>query len=1367
MRCIFLIICNILICHSLFSTSKLEFERLNSNNGLSSEEIRNIFQDSDGFIWFITKEGLNRYDGHEIISYGPGMENLNFTTPAFESICEDHHNRLWLGTFENGLLIFDKNNYSVTTFEAFTNGHNLADHHIRSLLSDDKENIWIGTEYGLYKYHISSNELTYFNLGNLYATVPAWCIIESLIEDTKGNIWIGTWNMGLYIYDPDSGEMKSFNCFDKSKATNNDNRIKSLFEDSDQNIWVGTWEDGLYQVRLSDGELITDRYFLYNSNHDQTIAGDIIYSINQDDNNNLWIGTPYGLSIIENLYSVKPYFNNLSCEFGSPKGLSNNEVWKIYKDRSGLMWLGTLEGGVNKVHPNGKVFEGYTIPPISSQIYSQTVQSFCIDPSENFLVGVKSLGFGVYDLQNKDYKHYTELDAYKVLPSTINTVNCFLSESNTYLWLGTRYSGLIVHHQHKNKYVVLNELDDSFTYETVNVLCQTNDQSVWAGTENGLYKIVRCEEGMHCYEIEKIQNLNGSRINSIFQDHTGDVWIGTAENGLRRLKVGNNSELQFSVFDRQTNKIPTNRIQCVYEDSKNNIWVGTSDQGLLRYDASEKYFSKVEISKGLKTEKIFNIAEDASGSLWLTTNNGLTKLILKQGKLVADSYTVTNGLQGNIFVPGAMFIQNNNRIFVGGYYGFNSFFPSDVKPNMYEPPTLITEILINDNPVRYNFKEPESFVLSHKENDITFRFSAMSFYKPDKNTFSYKLEGLHEDWQFVDASIRMAKFPNLGAGSYTFYVKSANSSELWNQEPVKLELEILPAPFRTWWAYTGYSILILLVLILIYRYLLKNEKIKRALEIEKIEHAKSEKLNQFKLRFFTNISHEILTPLSIISCSVEWIKSQTRKGREEFKIIDRNINQLDRLLHQLLDFRKMEGGYLKLKVQKENFNSFIKQLVDNFTPLTIKHKLTLNLQQKGKSCHCWFDKDKLDKILDNLLSNAIKYTPLGGSILVTTNIIKIADQIHVEILVSDTGKGIEKENLNNIFQRFYRAEGEKEDTGTGIGLAYTKNLVQLHKGEITVTSEYGKGSTFKILIPVHREAFSKAELYEPEEVLNVATNEHFSANEYPDFNGNKLSVLKGSNITLLLVDDNSDFRNILSVHFSKYFKIIEASNGEQAYIKALKLQPDIIVCDVMMPKKDGFELCLDLKNNIDTQNIPVILVTAKADEEARTKGYSMGADSYITKPVSLSVLESRINALLLKHNNRIVTMHDESNPIFKNPKLPDHLFIKEIETYIQNEISDPELSVTDISKHLGMSDSMFYRRVKQLTQLSPVEYVRKTRLNKAASILKKGNANISEIAYSNGFSDQSYFTACFKKQFGSTPTEYMKAKVKIIARLDD
>jgi len=1333
---------------ALFSMSDLEFIRLNSNNGLSTEEIRNIFQDSEGYIWFLTGEGLNRYDGYEFKIYKQGNSDLNFTSSAFESICEDSSGRLWLGTYEKGVVVYNKDENSVIPFEDLTGGSLLFDNHIRSLLCDRNGQIWIGTEYGLYRYNPDSNILDHFNLANPDSDIPEWCIVEDLMEDREGNIWIASWSEGLFIYDPEHKALNNYQEFDGNPYTQHSNQIKTIFQDKLDYIWIGTWEDGLYMTSYTGKEFKVEKAYLYDDYNSQSISGNIIYSINQDYNNNLWLGTPYGLTIIEGVYSKKPHINRIVYNYGSDKGLSNNEVWKIWEDHSGLMWLGTLEGGANKVHPGGRIFDSYPIPPVSSQIQSQTTQAFCMDPLGNFLVGVKSLGFGKYDLKQNTYTPYTEVLPYSTLPYEINTVKCFQVIGDE-LWLGTRYLGLIIFNTRTSSYASLYEMDSTFLPFDINIITQTSDTCIWIGTQAGLY---RANKRKNTYQVERIGGLRGNRIKTISQDSERNLWIGTEESGITLLSHNGSVYKPAALYDQEQGNCPSNHIDCIYQDSKGQVWAGTTDQGLLKYNPDNEKFEKAQVLINSKTDAIMSMVEDMDGNLWLTTNGGIVRIYYMDGNQKSDNYTVADGLQGNIFLPNSLYQLNSNRIFAGGYYGFNGFYPSSVRQNEFIPATVITGISANNMPLAPNEFSHTPLTLNYKQNNLEISFSSLSYHKSEKNVFAYKLEDVNSEWQFIDASQRNLMFSNLRAGTYRFLVKSANSSEIWNETPEVLEFEVLQAPYKTWWAFAIYSLLLFTVIILVFRFLLNNERMKRAYELEKIEHARAEKLNQFKLRFFTNISHELLTPLSIMYCSIDLLKSRMRKGKTELSILERNMGQLKRLLNQLLDFRKMESGHLKLSVQRKNLTEFISSIIEDFKPLAHNRQLDIRLEVNGNIQMAYFDEDKLNKAMHNLLSNAIKYTPSGGIIVVVHEIQKRGQEVWASIKVTDSGVGIPEEGLNHVFERFYRAEIDKEETGTGIGLSLTRSLVELHHGTIEVSSEVGKGTVFTIEIPVHQSAFQQEEFHSVD--VNKVIFTQKENKDIPDSEEN-YSVPAGE-IKILLAEDNPDFRQILLTYFAKRYQIIEATNGDQALERALRYKPDIIISDVMMPGKTGYELCSELKNNVETQMIPVILLTAKTADSEIAEGYHAGADSFITKPVSLPVLNSRISSLLRKKVN-LEPVSDE--PVQMNqayPRMSDEQFIRLLKKVISQHLSDSEFLVRDMHIQFGMSSSKFYRKVKELTKLAPVDYVKHFRLNKAAILIKKGSASMAEVAYETGFSDQSYFGVCFKKQFGQTPSAYRR-----------
>ncbi len=1311
------------------SVNKIDFRRITSNSGLSSEEIRNIFQDSEGYMWFLTLEGLNKYDGYNVTVFKKNSGDINFPTSAFECVCEDSLSRIWLGTAELGIVIFDKKSNNVLSFEDISTTGRLPEKSIRSLMYDRNNNVWIGTENGLYMYNISEDSLTYYNLVNLDSPSPEWCIIEDILEDNKGNIWIATWNEGLFLFDHSDKTFRNFQLFDAEKSNDQNNQIKSLFQDKFGFVWVGTWEDGLYKTVYQHGEVLINSTFLFSKSETQSIIGNIIYSINQDMNGSIWIGTPYGLSIIENPYSPKKIFHRYKYQYESEKGLSNNEIWKIYQDRSGIMWLGTLEGGINMAHPNGQVFESYTIPPVDPQIQSQTTQTFIVDPKDQLLVGVKSLGFGYYDLLNKSYTHYTSIPRFNSLPRDINTVNCFLKVENK-MWMGTRYNGIGVYDYQTKSYSSIEGLQASYD---IRVLFLAKDGNIWAGSTDGLYRISNKDN----LEVKAIEAFNNIKVTSICEDSDSNLWIGTAENGICKLEDTKNGRYIQNFFSEEDNSV-SDEINSIFYDDQHTIWIGTKDKGLFRCNTESGLFEKCNALQGLGNISINGICDDEQGNLWVTTNNGIARITQINETFKTDNYTISDGLQGNRFLPNSIYKLGDNRILMGGYYGFNAFYPETINENKYIAPTVITAIKINNED--FDHRKDNKRIFGHNESSITFEFSSLSFYKSEKNIFSYKLEGLDQNWTITNAEKRDVRYTKLPPGDYNFLLLSANSSEVWNEEPVSFEFKILPAPYKTWWAYFIYVFVFLSIIILIFRYQIRKQKIIRNLEIEKIQHEKTEKLNDYKLHFFTNISHEILTPLSIIMGAVSILKKKTRKGVDEIDIMERNLLGLKQLLRQLLDFRKMESGHLKLKVREGNLVTVIQSIIINFKPLLQSKNIDLHFESPDE-LSCFFDEDKLNKICQNLISNSIKYTPANGKV----NIKVVNDKDKLMLSIEDNGYGISKKEMEGIFNRFYRSDTTKQASGTGIGLALVNNLVKLHKGTIEVASTIGKGTVFTIQLPVGKTSFNDSE-FEQDNLDKLKDEKE------------ETELIPFNNTSILLVEDNSDFRTILKKHLETFATIIESPSGDDALRKAIKYSPSIVVSDVMMPDMNGYELCVQLKSNVDTQHIPVILLTAKTTDVDRAKGYDCGADSYITKPVSLSVLRTRIQSLLLKQRNKASLPEDFKISRAPNEAMSDEKFLEKLEEFLGENLSDIEFKVPDMHQPFGMSSSSFFRKVKQLTKLSPVEYVKNVRLNRAALLLAENDLTISEIAFNTGFNDQSYFGACFKKKFGMTPTEYMRNK---------
>ena len=1272
---------------STFPQHNFEFKYLNSNHGLSNEEVRDIFQDSQGYMWFLTSEGLNRFDGYEIEVYRKGDHPYNFPTSAFECICEDGNNRLWLGTYEKGAYILDKNQNKVLSFAEFANDPTFEGQCIRSMLADSQGNVWVGTENGLYRYSIKENKLTFINLLGTPTGERPWLIIEDLMEDADGNIWIATWSEGLFIYSQQKKSFRQYLHFDAIKGNGHNNSIISLYQDIENNVWIGTWEDGLYKTELKDGEILTLATYLFNANNQLSIPGNIVYDICEDKNQKLWVGTPYGICLIGKHLSSSPEIIRITEKAGNVAGLSNNEVWKIGKDRAGLIWLGTLDGGVNYVDPDGRMFKHYTIPMVDDQIRSQVILALSEDASGNILAGVKGLGFGIYDIGQNKYTPFTQSKSYKNLPPEINSVKCF-ANINGEMWLGTRFHGVMINHPQQGTYSQLT--DEGNTAFDINSICPAPDGKVWIGTETGLYVTEADADKRNYYLANPINELSGIRINHVLCSNNGWIWVATAENGIFSVMYKDNSyRLKHYSFNKQNS--PSDLIYNLYEDSKGNLWAGSIGNGPLYLNQPKDVFEKVLFPSIPGSLSITGISEDLLGNLWLSSNNGIYRLSQKDG----DGYPVNiygngDGLQGKAFKPNSICRLSSGQILFGGFNGFNAITPEDVKTNLFIPPTIINTIEASSkNKTRKIHPSVQEVELDYREKSLSIQFSGLSYLNPEQNTFAYKLEGMQDFWQYTNATERKVTYNKLPPGDYTFKVKSANNSGLWNERPAILAISVLPAPYYTWWALTLYALAFLLLVTAIFRYMLNKAQTIHKLEIEQVKHTRNEKLNQYKMRFFTNISHELLTPLSIMLCSVDLLKTKTRKGKDELSRLERNIQQLKQLLNQLLDFNKMESGSIDLKVGPGDLHKQLKEIVFDFYPLAERKQISLKIAAANSQRQAYFDSEKLSKMVSNLLSNALKYTQPQGEIKVNLSFREISRKLIATIKITDNGNGIPEDELPHIFELFYRAGGNNKEQGTGIGLAHTKNLVDLHKGEITVESKQGKGTSFTIELPVYRDAYDAKEITGEVLVKTILkTNVALEETTTPTV----------PNTTIMLVEDNLDLLAVMREYFQGSFKVMVAHNGEEAFKKVVKLKPELIISDVMMPGMDGFELCYKLKHNVETSQIPLILLTAKNTELDRAKGYESGADSYISKPVSLPLLLARVNSLLLKEELVGQTPGQVEVVYAPNRKLGDKEFLKKLEKVAQEEFHHPEFRTSEMHTYFGMSSSSFYRKVKQLTK---------------------------------------------------------------------
>jgi signal transduction histidine kinase/ligand-binding sensor domain-containing protein/DNA-binding response OmpR family regulator len=1355
-------------------TPAFSIQKYNITSGLSSDYIRAICQDSEGYIWLASSNGLNRFDGYSSKSYKPDYNKPNtFTNLDFNSLTEDKDGNLWIGTDHSGVFIFNKQTQSVEIIDrSDTTGLAILDNNINHVYCDSRQRVWICTFSGLNMYDIHTGKMSsYSGIAESGKPYPLGTITFTY-EDSRGKILIGSWGNGLYTYNEDTDDFNRFILGRPENLNDSINRVNSILEDPDGNYWLGTWEGGLLKTKFEDyKELVVLQHYNMNFGEEYTISSNIIYCLYLDDKDQIWAGTPYGINIISDHNSSKPIISLIQA--GSNfTDLGNNDIFDIYEDQSGIIWVATGGGGLNMIDPTLRNIKGYTIPVIEENHENQSIRSFIIDTDSSLLVGVNGLGFGRYDLENESIIPYSQISRFNGLPRNLNAATCFYTDTKNNLWIGSRYSGLFMisartglAQQFLNYDPVTGDRS-----RQINKIYEDHYGSIWIGTNNGLFKLVSESENptYQLYRYLPDENdpsaIIGEFISAIFEDSDSVLWIGTLGGALNvsKNRQGEHLGMKFEHYIAQTEDLSAIRSNIIYdviEDRENRIWIGTGTAGIALFDKQNKSFTHFFKQVGVQEDAVFDIIENEN-ELWLSTKNGLIRFSHRaKDDFRIEEFSVGDGLMGNFCIDGAFYKSEKGQIFAGGYSGFNVFYPDELISNPFVPPVVVTNISVADRSVNVYEAMKNGMEIKYSENNINVEFSSLSFSQAEKNKFAYMMKGLDNDWNRTDFRGRKINYTHLPPGNFTLLLKASNNSDTWNEVPLELLIHVKPHPARSWWAILIYGVFLTSVLIIIYRFQINNIKINQAYDIEKLERKKDENINQFKFRFFTNISHELLTPLSVLTFSVENLMESGEKNKDLLKIMERNLRRTMQLISQLLDFRKVESERMTPLVSKGRVDTFLEQICQNINPIADKKNIKVSLIGNYNE-KIYFDPDKLDKIFSNLMSNALKYTPNSGQIIIEYKIYKKEGKNWLQTDVTDSGKGIDPEMQGQVFERFYQVKSVTGKTfGAGIGLALAKNLVETHKGFISVENTEELGARFSVHIPVSLESYSESEILNEE--MNYQTVNHIvdhDASLLPVENSGNEEAVNDDRKTILIVEDNSDFRNLVKEHFSYYYNTVEADNGESGYEVCLQNQPDLVITDMMMPRMNGIELCNKIKNNIETSDIIVILLTAKTDEETRYESFLANADSYIAKPINIRTLYTRVESLL-EQRARLVSKYSTGiNQTIPETGLSalDKELIEGIRSIIEDKLLNTELNVLALSKEVGMSTSNLYRKITRLTGMAPVEFIRFIRLQSAASMILTQAVNISEAAYASGFNDLSYFSKSFKKQFEMSPKAYQK-----------
>lgn len=1357
---------------SALLNKKIIFSQLPEKLGLSEPTINCIIQDHTGYLWIGTWSGLIRYDGYSTKTYYSNSQSPHsLKSNKIISLLQDKEGFIWIGTHKGGLFKFDPVTEKFQQFKYETRVENsLSNDNIWALLEDKDGRIWIGTEKGLNIYDKKSGLFAKYFTSPTDSKSIGHNFITDIHQSQSGNIWIATeygFNKAIvkgkeisfkkYFYNPESNNAELHNYF---------YRIEDLTIDGEETIWLST-KRGI--KKLMDEQIfnyeIEGRASGYNLFRAlATIEGDQPLVL---------AGSETGLNVFN---AKNNTFTKLLINSNDQANLTHGTVTSIYIDQSKVLWVGTKKG-INKFDTYSKDFNFF-----KTQNFDQTESIITgIRESNPGTYWIATMGGGIYRYRQADSSSNSKFKKFKIRSNLNKDFTDFIqslyTDAKGNIWVGTAGDGVYRFNENKinpaSKEVkdfdhYYTQSDKPISDDYIMSIGEDDQNSIWLGTWSGGLTKISTEGKVTCF---KDSILIQAPLVAIYKDNE-TLWIGSRGNGLLQVK---RQDENISIVNYNAERGLTNLfVNSIYKDNNGLLWVGTED-GLYFKESSESSFRRYDLHNEMEKEVIVGILGDHKGKLWLSHWEGITVISPYEGTEWVRHYDRQDHIQGGFFYNNNCIKSSDGNLVFAGSNGFNIIDPEKGEVNPVKAKVAIKEFLIHNKGVKaaeeFNGRiiiekdwTSEKIELTHFENSLSFEFAALHYAAPDKIKYAHKLEGFEDDWQYNTASRRFANYTNLPAGDYKFLVKATNNDGIWGEEVSSLSFTILPPWWKTEWAIMGYVVVFIIILFLFRQIIIIRTSFIHELKLERLEKQNIENINKAKLEFFTNISHEFRTPLTLILGPLERVKDAViadKDVRHSLNVIDNNAQRLLRLINQLLDFRKVESGKFKLLVGKGNIVKFVKEIKLSFEAAASQKHINFKLKADKDNISAWFDRDQFEKILFNLISNAIKNTPEDGSVTISVS----ESSEEVEISVSDTGIGIEPENLENIFERFYSSKDHKKSPGTGIGLALTKSLVELHGGHISVLSHPHESTTFKVKIPKGNSHFNTDEI-----VYDFQDSEHLilypeyekealeTSNEIIGFEKNERSS------KILIVEDNSDVRNYIKSIFVRHYIVLEAGNGQEGIDIATEELPEAIISDVMMPVMDGINMCKKLKKDIRTSHIPIILLTARTPLIFKVEGLETGADDYITKPFEPKTLELKVkNSIKLRQAIRNVFTDKnilEIEPSKVTLTSADETFINKSLESIEKNMDNSDYTVEDLAEDVCLSRMQLYRKIKSLTGQSANEFIRTIRLKRAAQLLEQNQLTVSEVTYQVGFNDLKYFRACFKKQFGVNPSSYASSYTK-------
>lgn len=1313
---------------------KYYLKRYDNSVGLSQNTVTCILQDNLGFMWFGTKDGLNKFDGHTFtvfrhkIGDDSSLKDNNITV-----LLEGKDNKLWIGSY-NGLFIYDMEleRFIHFTKESLSTGSKI-NKPINSIIYDNKGILWISTQgQGLFSYDEETDILVHHIIDDVVSPDSK---VQNLSVDSRGYLWFTIENTGLF-YSKD--RLQTYSEFKHEELNDflTKGVIHSMLFDSSNRLYMVSDQHGFVEVNVITHQA---RKLL-----DSNIAGTKVFmrKIVQKTTNEFWVGTESGVFIVD-INNLK--YSHLTHELGDPYSLSDNAIHSLYKDREDNIWIGSYFGGVDYYSSQLALFEKYYPIPGQNGLSGERIGSFFESQNGTIWIGTGDGGLNMFSSQTKKIT--------PVLKGKLHHNIHGIFDDGKYVWVGTFSKGfykinltdysIIRHYTTEDK-------NCNLIYNSINVLYKDRDDLFWIGTGRGLQLF---DEDTHNFIT--IDDLRGELVRDIKEDPSGNIYCATGVNGLFFFDKKKNTWSNYSYDMENIYSLPHNNVLSIFIDSQGQVWLTTQGGGFCRFDTENEKFIRYSTLNKLPNDVVYQILEDDNGLFWISTNEGLSHFNPETEEFF--TYTLHDGLLSNQFNYNSSLRSREGVFYFGLLNGFVAFNPNDMSKIINSTNIVLTDFLLfnkkaivngSESPLKKSITFSDKVTLNHKQNYFSLKFANLSYQGLTRNQYIYKLEGFDSEWLSTNET-NTVYYPNLKHGKYTFKLRLFDNEEV---DLISLPIEISPPWWLSYYAFLFYSTVFACFIYFLYKYISDRNRLQEKRKMEIYDREKEREIYTAKIDFFTDIAHEIRTPLTLIKSPLENIMQNnvlSDEIQEDLEIISKNTTRLQDLTNQLLDFRKIEKKKFQLTFEKQNVTEILEEIILRFKPLIKLNNLTLKTEFSPNTIFAYVDKEALMKIVSNLLTNAIKNASTFIHIFLMDH--STADGGCFDLTVENDGEVVPVQKRETLFKPFFQYKAKTSDisNGTGLGLTLARSLAELHQGYL-VMNEKEDVNSFHLSIPF---------IKENEEKTDISFEEKDDALHSPDKNSCD-SEFNLDKRTILIVEDDRELLEYIYKLLSRIYNVLKATDGREAIEMLDKHVVNLVVTDIMMSNVDGYELCRQIKTNIAYSHIPVIFLTAKNSLSSKIEGLELGADTYIEKPFSNDFLVAAISNLLA-NRERLIDAFKKSPHILASATAAlnktDEAFMKTVYDVINSNMGNIEFSQEDFASLLNMSKSSLYRKIKGLFDVSPNDFIRINRVKKAAHLFEEGNDRVTEVCYIVGFNSPSYFSKCFHRQFGMTPTDYIES----------